>query len=174
MNDTLKTDKTEQRSMKFYVGTAFVMFALVGLMIALPQNASASGFRGEEGCTLGYWKNHADTNPRVAELEGINLNVAILDITGLVLGAPDDLTIGEAVELKGGKLNALYRQAAAGVFNYFYGDPTAGDFIVYIPIADFTGFIQQALDGDVSGAVDAIDAANNLGCPINSFGVFER
>jgi len=173
MNDTLKTDKTEQRSIKFYVGTAFVMFALAGLMIALPQNASATWF-GTEGCTQGYWKNHADTNPRVAELEGINLNTAILDITGLVLGAPDDLTIGEAVELKGGKLNALYRQAAAGVFNYYYGDPNTGVYIVYIDPEDFTSFIQQALDGDVSGAVDAIDAANNLGCPIDSFGVFER
>ncbi|HEY7508099.1 MAG TPA: hypothetical protein VH677_03140 [Nitrososphaera sp.] len=143
--------------------------AVAGLLFALPLSASATWF-GTEGCTPGYWKNHADTNPRVAELYGINLNAAILDITGLNLGAPAGLTIDQAVALKGGGANALYRALAAGVFNYYYGDPNVGANIVYIDPALFTSYVQKALDGDVTGAASAVDKANNLGCPIDSFG----
>ena len=152
-----------------YVGTPVAMAAVAGLLFALPLNAYATWF-GTEGCTPGYWKNHADTNPRVAELYGINLNAAILDITGLNLGAPADLTIDQAIAQGGGGLKALYRHAAAGVFNYYYGDPNLNANIVYIDPVDFTAAIQQALDGDVEGAVKKLDAANNLGCPIDSFG----
>lgn len=139
--------------------------ALSVLALLLPSNAWAWG--GTEGCTPGYWKNSADTNPRVAELYGINLNAAILDITGLDLGAPADLTIDQAVQLNGGGLNAFYRHLGAAVFNIYYGV----DDIDYIePGTTFTDIVQQALDGDVEGAKNALDAANNLGCSVDAFG----
>lgn len=153
-----------------YVGTSFAIAALAGLFV-VPLNASATWF-GTEGCTPGYWKNNADTNPRIAELYGINLNAAILDITGLNLGAPSDLTIEQAINLNGGGNNALYRALAAGVFNYYYGDPNVDANIVYIDPADFTAAVQMALDGDVEGAIEIVDAANNLGCPVDAFGRF--
>jgi hypothetical protein len=56
------------------------------------------------------------------------------------------------------------------VFNYYYGDPNVGANIVYIDPALFTSYVRQALDGDVTGAAEAVDKANNLGCPIDSFG----
>ena len=56
---------------------------------------------------------------RVAQLYGINLNATILSITRLNLGAPAGLIINGAVALKGGGLNAVYRHAAAGVFNFY-------------------------------------------------------
>jgi hypothetical protein len=155
-----------------YVGIPVAMAAVAGLLFVLPLNAYAT-WTGTEGCTPGYWKNHADTNPRVAELYGINLNAAILDITGLDLGAPADLTIDQAIALNGGGINAVYRHAAAGVFNFYYGDPNLNANINYIDPALFTSYIQQALDGDVSGAVENLDAANNLGCSIDSFGIRE-
>lgn len=156
-------------SKALYVGTPVAIAAVAGLLFVLPLNAYAT-WTGTEGCTPGYWKNHADTNPRVAELYGINLNAAILDITGLNLGAPADLTVDQAIALGGGGVNALYRHAAAGVFNYYYGDPNLNANINYIDPALFTSYIQQALNGDVSGAVKNLDAANNLGCSIDSFG----
>lgn len=137
---------------------------MAGLIVGPPQNASATWF-GTEGCVPEFWALSSD--PRIAGLKDINLNDAILDITGLDLGAPIDLTIGEAVKLKG-KDNELFKQAAAGVFNYFYGDPTdpnPPDYIVYIDPSIFTSYIQQALDGDREGK-KALKEANKLGCPL--------
>ena len=51
-----------------------------------------------------------------------------------------------------------------------YGDPNLNANINYIDPTVFTSYIQQALDGDVSGAVENLDAANNLSCSIDSFG----
>ena len=141
------------------------LLVLVGI-ISIPSSSgltSAWAWSGTEGCTPGYWKNHLDTNTRAQDLEGINLNEAILDITGLNLGAPADLTIDQAVTLKGGGLNALYRALGAAVFNTYYGV----DDLDYIEPSTLAGFVQLALDGDVEGAINAIDAANNLGCPLN-------
>lgn len=152
-----------------YIGTPMAAAALAGLLLVMPLSASATWF-GTEGCTPGYWKNNSDKNPRIAQLYGINLNAAILDITGLNLGAPASMTIDQAVALNGGGNNALYRAAAAGVFNYYYGDPNLGQNIAYIDPGVFKGYIQQALNGDVSGAATNIDKANNLGCPIDAFG----
>ena len=151
-----------------YIGVGLSAFALAALLV--PTSAFAWG--GTEGCTPGYYKNNADTNPRLAELAGINLNAAILDITGLNLGAPSTLTIDQAITLKGGGNNALYRALGAAVYNTYYGD-TNGDGTLdvdYIEPSVLAGYVQQALDGDVSGANAAVDAANNLGCSVDAFG----
>lgn len=153
----------------FYVGMPIAAAALAGLLFVMPLSASATWF-GTQGCTPGYWKNNSDKNPRIAQLYGINLNAAIRDITGLNLGAPASLTIDQAIALHGGGNNALYRAAAAGVFNYYYADPTQGKNISYIEPSVFTSYIQQALNGDVTGAASNIDKANNLGCPIDAHG----
>ena len=38
------------------------------------------------------------------------------------------------------------------------------------PTTTFKDIIQQAIDGDIEGAKDKLDEANNLGCPIDAFG----
>lgn len=162
--------KSKSIGAKIPVAALAAAAGLVFLLLPSSTNSASATWTGTEGCTPGYWKNHADTNPRVAQLYGINLNAAILDITGLNLGAPANLTIDKAVAMKGGGNNALYRAAGAAVFNYYYADPNQGDSILYIEPSLFTSYIQQALNGDVSGAANNIDKANNLGCPIDSFG----
>jgi hypothetical protein len=153
-----------------YLGLAM---GVAGILSLLVPAQLAAAWNGVEGCTPGYWKNNADTNPRIAELAGINIHSAVLDITGLNLDdypAFDDyqtLTTDEAVQLQGGGLNAFYRHLGAAVYNIYYGV----DDIDYIePDTTFADIIQQAIDGDTEGAKNALDAANNLGCPVDAFG----
>lgn len=145
--------------------------ALSVLAMLVPYNAWAWG--GTEGCTPGYWKNNTDTNSRAAELVGINVHDAVLDMTGLNLDDYDafnnyeGITNDQAVQLNGGGLNAFYRHLGAAVFNTYYGV----DDIDYIePSTTLAAIIQQAIDGDVEGAKNALDAANNLGCSVDAHG----
>jgi glucose/arabinose dehydrogenase len=63
----------------------------------------------------------------------------------------------------GGDLEAFYRQLGAAVFNIYYGV----DDIDYIePATAFRDIIQTAVDGDVGAAKNALETANNLGCPL--------
>jgi len=156
-----------------YAGATISVAALLGLL--LPTNVMAWG--GTEGCTPGYWKNHADTNPRINELSGISLKQALFVITGETLDfIPSDLTLDQAVNLQGGGENAFMRHAAAAVYNIWYGyDIVNGvPLIDYVePNADFMDIIQMAATGDaqdIEDAKDLLDAANNAGCPIDSFG----
>lgn len=166
---TSNSSNNNKNKKMLYAGIPIAAVAIAGLFM-LPLTSAMATWEGVEGCTPGYWKNHADTNRRVAQLYGINLNAAVLDITGLNLGAPASLTIDKAVSTGGGGTTAFYRHLAAGVFNYYYADPTAGNNINYIDPATFKAAVQMALGGNVSGATRMLDAANNLGCPIDSFG----
>jgi hypothetical protein len=138
-----------------------VVFA-AGLLLGASPSAFA---HGDKGCTPGYWKNNSDTNG--AEEAGyldLLLNDKVFDLTGKNLGAPADLTIGEALVLKGGGLNAVYRHAAAGVLNQIYGG-------IDYPADLFEEAIQKVLDENISGAIEKLDFINNLGCPIDAFGI---
>lgn len=153
-----------------YLGLAIGVAGILSLLIPAQL---ATAWNGVEGCTPGYWKNNADTNPRIGELAGINIHAAVLDITGLNLDdypafdAYQTLTTDEAVQLKGGGLNAFYRHLGAAVYNIYYGV----DDIDYIePTTTFADIIQQAIDGDIEGAKNVLDEANNLGCSVDAFG----
>lgn len=157
--------------MKHTTMLATGLAAVSVLAMLVPYNAWAWG--GTEGCTPGYWKNNTDTNPRAAELVGINVHDAVLDITGLDLDAYDafndyeTITNDQAVLLNGGGLNAFYRHLGAAIFNIYYGV----DDIDYIePSTTFTDAIQQAIDGDIEGAKNVLAAANELGCSVDAFG----
>jgi hypothetical protein len=148
------------------------MAALLMLSLAAAGISTKTVYAWTEtqGCTPRYWKNHLDTNERAQELVGINVNEAVLDITGIDLSDYDafdgyeDLTTDQAVSLKGGGVKAFYRQAGAAIFNTYY----SSDELDYIhPTTTFTSYIQMAVDGDIEGAKDLIDDANNLGCPLN-------
>lgn len=161
-----------------YVGIP-VSLVMVAAVFAVPLT-SAFAWDGTQGCTPGYYKNNADTNPRIKQLYGINLQAAILQITGkdiTPLMTDTSLTIEKAITLQGsdksfGPYPNLYRALGAAVFNTYYGD-TNGDGkldVNYIDPSVLAGLVQQALNGDVSGAQTAIDNANNLGCSVDAFG----
>ena len=151
-----------------------VLPAMTALLVLSLATAGAStttyAWTETQGCTPGYWKNHLDTNERAQELVGINVNAAVLDITGIDLSDYDafdgfeDLTTDEAVSLKGGAVKEFYRQVGAAVFNIYYGSDTL-DYIH--PTTTFTSYIQMAVNGDIEGAKNLIDDANNLGCPLS-------
>ena len=88
-----------------YVGIP-VSLVMVAAVFAVPLT-SAFAWDGTQGCTPGYYKNNADTNPRIAQMNGINLNAALKGIAGLHLGAPATLNIDQAIKLMGGGNNAL-------------------------------------------------------------------
>jgi hypothetical protein len=149
---------------------AGLTIGVAGILSLLVPMQVASAWNETEGCTPGYWKNNGDKNPRIGELAGINIHAAVLDIAGLNLNdypafdAYQTLTTEQAVQLNGGGLNAFYRHLGAAIYNIYYS-------VDYIePTTTFKDIIQQAIDGDVEGAKDKLDAANNLGCPIDAFG----
>lgn len=161
-----------------YVGIPVGLVVLSAALVMPLTSAFAWG--GTQGCTPGYYKNNANTNPRISQLYGINLQAAILQITGkdiTPLMTNTGLTIEKAIALQGsdktyGQYPNLYRALAAAVFNTYYGD-TNNDGkldVDYIEPSVLAGYIQQALNGDVAGAITAIDTANNLPCSVDAFG----
>lgn len=155
-----------------YVG---LVAGVMGILALLVPTHMAMAWNETEGCSPGYWKNNGDKNPRIGEIEGIYLKDALFAITGVVVPiVPDDLTLGQAVQLNGGGANAFMRHAAAAVFNIWYGfdDEKGVPLIDYLePETTFTQIIQDAVNsGDYEAAKDLLDAANNLGCPIDAHG----
>ncbi|HSB57647.1 MAG TPA: hypothetical protein VLD38_07555 [Nitrosopumilaceae archaeon] len=135
-----------------------IVFAAAILSLALP---SASAHEEKKACTPGYWKNNTDTNG-FSSLDGLNLQDEVLAITGLDLGSAADMTLSKAVALKGGGQNAVFRYAAAGVYNTYAG--------VGYPLDWFTEAIQRYLDGNTSGSIQKFEFISALGCPIDAFG----
>ena len=135
-----------------------IVFAAAILSLALP---SASATFEKKACTPGYWKNNTDTNGW-DELDGLNLRDEVLTITGLDLGPDADITLSAAVALKGGGQNAVFRYAAAGVYNTYAG--------IGYPLDWFTEAINRFLSNNTSGAIQKFELISSLGCPIDAFG----
>lgn len=113
---------------------------------------------GGEGCTPGYWKQeqHFDSWP-------VALSTTFLSVFSSSTLA-GDLTLLEALQLKGGQLNALARHAAAAYLNASSGDVEYG-----FTTGEVVDMVNAAFDGsaDVEETKDALDEANNAGCPLN-------
>jgi hypothetical protein len=108
------------------------------------------GFRGMEGCTPGYWKNHHDAWP-VAD--------APFDS---IFGVGPDMMLSEALELKGGGEKAFLRHAAAAYLNAV--NPEVNYFYT---LADVHTMVNAAyVSGEFEIYKDMFDVANNLGCPL--------
>lgn len=74
------------------------------------------------------------------------------------------MTNDEALSLAGDDVRAFYRQLGAAIFNIYYGHEKL-DYIE--PATAFKDIIQQAVDGDIAGATNALEQANNLGCDLD-------
>jgi hypothetical protein len=117
----------------------------------------------EQGCTPGYWRNHADRWVGV-------LPSADFDTTfGVDLFTPD-VTLGWAIWAQGGGNNAFARHATAALLNaYAKADGSDGQFVNYsYTVAEVIQMVQAAVaNGTIVATKDLFDAANNLGCPLS-------
>jgi hypothetical protein len=118
----------------------------------------------DQGCTPGYWRNHLDRWEEVAPADDFDATF------GVGLFSPD-ITLGTAISLGGGGLNAFARHATAALLNAYGGVPNADGTYVSYPYspAEVIAMVQAAADsGDFEAAKDVFQAANELGCPLNN------
>jgi hypothetical protein len=117
---------------------------------------------GNQGCTPGYWRNHADRWVGAAPGDGFNATF------GVDLFSPD-ISLGTAIGLNGGGVNALARHATAALLNAYGGVANTDGTTVSYPF-DAAKVIELVQDAVAGGTVEAtktlLDASNNLGCPL--------
>lgn len=114
--------------------------------------------RALQGCSVGFWKQsrHFDSWP-----------APYLPDTPFEdpfeREAADELSLLEALELRGGGLNALIRQSAAALLN-----AASSDIEYAYNVAQVVARFQAAFDsGDYELTKDAFESANQAGCPLN-------
>jgi hypothetical protein len=123
---------------------------------------------GDQGCTPGYWRNHADRWSGVAQTDDFDATFSDAETT--VNFFVPDITLGTAIWLGGGGVNAFGRHATAALLNAHGGVPnTDGTTVVYpYSVAEVIQMVQDVWLGtlDMEETKDLFDVANNLGCPL--------
>jgi hypothetical protein len=117
----------------------------------------------DQGCTPGYWRNHADRWVGVAPTDDFDT------IFGVDLFDPD-ITLGQAIWLGGGGNNAFARHATAALLNAYGGVPNAdGTTVDYAyTVEEVIQMVQDAVaDGTIEATKDLFAAANEAGCPLS-------
>jgi hypothetical protein len=120
---------------------------------------------GDQGCTIGYWRNHADRWPISPALDfdgtfGVNL-------------FDPDITLGTAIWLGGGDVNNLARQATAALLNAHAttsGTNVDPDQFVDFPLtpAQVIALVQDAVaNSTIATTAEYLDGLNQLGCPLS-------
>lgn len=118
---------------------------------------------GDQGCTPGYWRNHADRWAGV-------LPSADYDQTFTIDLFNPDITLGTAIWLGGGGNNAFARHSTAALLNAYGGVPNNDGTTVNYPysVAEVIQMVQDAVaDGTIEATKDVFAAANELGCPLS-------
>jgi hypothetical protein len=111
---------------------------------------------GGEGCTPGFWRNHPEAFPAPYSA-GTTLGSVF---TGLPAGYAS-LTFAQALELGGGGLNALLRQAVAALLN-----AASADVDYPLITAEVIAQTNAAIaSGDYEATKDLFDLYNNLTAP---------
>ena len=121
---------------------------------------------GGEGCTPGFWKQdqHFDSWVGFAPTDSFEAVFGV-DVTlrSGGQGTIEDPTLLDALNAKGGGVNALARHAVAALLNASNPD-VASDFTVDEVIA----LVQDAVaSGDFETAHQLLAAANEQGCPLS-------
>ena len=127
-------------------------YGTASIMVTVEQCA-------EEGCTLGYWKNHTD---RWCD------EYLTCDLYGDVFeGAPDkfsDITLLEALNLEGGGIYNLARQSVAAVLNTCSSEVS----FVYFNTETLIEDVNAAFASGEAGAFALyLDEQNQAGCPLS-------
>lgn len=156
--------------------TTALVAGLILPLASMTSGAQATNI-GNEGCTPGYWKNHTD-NWFEAPGDPISTNMTLAE-TGLVPFDHEfaDTTLLEALNFRprGDAEMILLRTAAAAWLNAAH----EGLGYPYRRAFDSSGSVETNLTRAVRNAIvsgdrraqlslkDVLDAANNLGCPLN-------
>jgi hypothetical protein len=130
--------------------------------------AASSNPPGGQGCTPGYWKNHLDE----WAAPGYSPDRKLKTIFGSeLLGDVGQDTMLDALSYKGGPTlvdaqKILLRHAVAGILNRHHPELS---YALSIPfIVDGTTAALDTNDRDaILAHKDAIEAQNELGCPLN-------
>ena len=121
-------------------------------------------------CTPGYWKQeqHFDSYPA-----GITPDTQLDVLLGFEIPGYETTTVLQALQLKGGAANGLIRQGTAGMLNVLIPNVDY-DFSEATTLRQFQDGLDPQLfdmwpdaDDDMEQRKDALDAANNAGCPLN-------
>lgn len=154
-----------------------VLVLTLGLASTFYVTAPASANNiGNEGCTLGYWKNHTDnwyedpTHPISTDTLLNSAQVGFVTTSEFA-----GTTLLEALSLPGGPglLGAeriLLRQAAAAWLNAAHEDvgyPYRRFSDPYNIVATVNAAIASGSRAQMLEVASELDAANNLGCPLN-------
>jgi hypothetical protein len=117
---------------------------------------SAQG--GDEGCTLGYWKNHASSWGPTGYTPSMDFDT----VFGVNAFTPNR-TLMQALRTGGGGLNNLGRQGTAALLN------TAHPGVDFpLSAAQVIESVRNAvLQGNAGPVASYLDGLNNLGCPLN-------
>lgn len=129
----------------------------------------------DQGCTPGYWKNHADRWLGISPGDGYDATFAIASSLG------SSFQLSHAIKAHGGGESALARHATAGLLNAYGGVPNGDGTTVayrYSP-AQVRAIVQGAyatVDDPttsknehaqaIEAAKDQLADANELGCPL--------
>ena len=137
-----------------------MIISLVLMLALIPVLVSASpAWACHQGCTPGYWKNHLDSWVPTGISPGDSF-ATLFDIVGEP-GIDPNLTMLEALQLKGGQFNALFRHAAAGLLNASHPD-VAGPGVNQVKT-----LVKNAVtSGNWEDAKDQLETWNELGCPL--------
>lgn len=102
-----------------------------------------------EGCTPGYWKNHLEDWPATGYSPADDFDTTF----GVDLFDPD-ITLEQAVNAKGGKVNRLARHGTAALLS------AAHPSVIYpLTVAEVIAAVQ-------AGDADTLEEFNELGCPL--------
>lgn len=121
------------------------------------------GEPGDQGCTPGYWRNHADRWLGVASNDDFDT------IFGVDLFSPE-ITLEQAIWMTGGGVNALARHVTAALLNAHGGVPNSDETSVEYPYTagQVIQMVQDAVaDNTIEETKDLFAAANELGCPLS-------
>lgn len=140
---------------------ASLVWSLAALSVEAPP-------AGGEGCTPGFWRQEHHFDSWEGHAPGDDL-ASVFDIpSDLELqrpetADPEDLTLLEGLELRGGGVNALVRHAVAALLN-----AASGDVDFDLTESEVVEAFNAAVDGgDVEGTKDALEAFNEQGCPLD-------
>jgi hypothetical protein len=116
---------------------------------------------GGEGCTPGFWKNHADVIrfPGAWPLTGYEPTDDLEDVFGIDLPSEyDDWDLLEALNAGGGGLNALMRHATAALLNAAHPDLDYG----IEPTEEIIELVQDAIAAGPDAYEDLKDIFEEL------------
>lgn len=148
---------------------ASLLWSMAGLSVPIPQIAG-----GGEGCTPGYWKqnHHFDSWPapyspkdKLEDPFNVPRN---LKLARPEREDPENLTLIEGLELRGGKVNALIRHAVAALLNAA-SDGVSFNLTVNEVITKFNDAVDKKGNRkrEIRETKNEFENFNEQGCPLN-------